>query len=40
MILVGAMVIGLLSLGAIVAAHGFTYAFQSTVVNDTSPPRN
>lgn len=39
MILVWAVMIGLLSLGAVVAAHGFAVAVQSTVVNDTSPPR-
>ena len=37
--LVWAVVIGLLSLGAIVAAHGFTTAVQSAVKNDWSPPR-
>lgn len=32
--------IGLLSLGAIVAAHGFTYAVQASVHNDPSPARD
>lgn len=40
MILVWAVVIGLLSLGAIVASHGFTYAVQTVVQDDRSPPRN
>ncbi len=40
MILVWSVVIGLLSLGAIVAAHGFTYAVQTVVQGDRSPPRN
>lgn len=40
MILVWSVVIGLLSLGAIVAAHGFTTAVQSAVTGDPSPPRN
>jgi len=39
MIMFWAMVIGLLSVGAIVAAHGFTAAVQSSVTNDWSPPR-
>lgn len=39
MILVWAVLIGLLSLGAIVASHGFTTAVQSLVQNDQSPAR-
>lgn len=39
MILFWAVVIGLLSVGAIVAAHGFTAAVQNSVSNDPSPPR-
>ena len=39
MILAWAVLIGLLSLGAIVAAHGFASAVQSVVQDDRSPPR-
>jgi len=38
-ILVWAVIIGLLSLGAIVAAHGFTAAVQRAVAHDSSPSR-
>lgn len=39
MILVWAVLIGLLSLGAIVASHGFTAMVQTLVQNDHSPAR-
>lgn len=39
MILAWAVLIGLLSLGAIVASHGFTTAVQSLVQDDRSPAR-
>lgn len=39
MIVVWAFVLGLLSLGAVVASHGFTAAVQGMLKNDPSPPR-
>ena len=38
-ILVLAVIIGLLILGVIVAAHGFAYVIQTLISSDPSPPR-
>lgn len=39
LIVVWAFVLGLLSLGAVVASHGFTSAVQAMLKSDPSPPR-